>query len=74
MHDEDPERENDVPSEGQVSDKRVATLSSRVASVIEDSDSSDADVLVLLNEMAWLYSVDEVLAIALRFDTPDVLG
>jgi hypothetical protein len=39
-----------------------------------DPESSDADILATLREMANSYDVDEVLAIMVRFDTPDLLG
>ena len=49
-------------------------LVGEVTSLAADPDSDDSDIMGRLEVLASNFSVDEVFAVMVRYDTPDLLG
>ncbi|GAA4687340.1 hypothetical protein [Phytohabitans rumicis] len=49
-------------------------LVGEVATLAADPDSDDAEIIRRLAVLADQFSVDEVFAVMVRYDTPDILG
>ncbi|WP_033340576.1 hypothetical protein [Catenuloplanes japonicus] len=49
-------------------------LVGEIATMAEDPDSDEAEILERLARLADSFSPDEVFAVLARFDTPDLLG
>jgi hypothetical protein len=49
-------------------------LVGEVSMLAADPDTEDAEILRKLNVLAAHFSVDEVFAVMVRYDTPDLLG
>jgi hypothetical protein len=45
-----------------------------IAALADDPDSSDEEILQMLQALAATLSADEVFSVLARYDTPDVLG
>lgn len=74
--DEDESRERGKQTEDGVppSGREAADVAAEVAILSAQEDSDDQEILRRLGVLAARYSVDEIFAVMVRYDTPDLLG